>query len=114
MTLKDWLVIQRHFAEEVGEIAFYVAVVLLVIALIKLIPYRWFAKLHILRNLSAELINQWKDLAQQANVTFHYIPSETQRLSADHIVQSVQNSETRSLWLCGSRSFTNKQYCRKT
>ena len=48
LTLKDWLVTQRHFAEEVGEIAFYVAVVLLVIALIKLIPYRWFAKLHIL------------------------------------------------------------------
>ena len=49
----------------------------------------------------------YKDLAQQANVTFHYIPSETQRLSADHIAQNVQNSETRSLWLCGSRSFTN-------
>lgn len=48
LTLKDWLVTQRHFAEEVGEIAFYVAVVLWVIALIKLIPYRWFAKLHIL------------------------------------------------------------------
>ena len=32
---------------------------------------------------------------------------ETQRLSADHIVQSVQNSETRSLWLCGSRSVTS-------
>lgn len=48
LTLKDWLVTQRHFAEEVGEIAFYVAVVLLVIALIKLILYRWFAKLHIL------------------------------------------------------------------
>lgn len=30
LTLKDWLVTQRHFAEEVGEIAFYVAVVLLV------------------------------------------------------------------------------------
>ena len=290
LTLKDWLVTQRHFAEEVGEIAFYVAVVLLVIALIKLIPYRWFAKLHILivpvyialvwhtivlanfaywaqplgwllattlffgsicsllalfkrigkpqtatvtamnqngsllsltlnapkwqghqagqflflrahgeshpftiasnwnpenqeinliikdlgdythrlpqrlnigdtvkidgaygrfnfsdkneqiwvsngigftpflarlkelakqpsnqqidwfhadRNLSAEIINQWKDLAQQANVTFHYIPSETQRLSADYIVQSIQNSGNRSLWLCGSRSFTS-------
>lgn len=48
LTLKDWLVTQRHFAEEVGELAFYVAVVLLVIALIQLIPYRWFAKLHIL------------------------------------------------------------------
>lgn len=35
------------------------------------------------------------------------IPSETQRLSADHIAQSVQHSENRSLWLCGSRSFTN-------
>ena len=48
LTLKDWLVTQRHFAEEVGEIAFYIVVVLLVIALIQLIPYRWFAKLHIL------------------------------------------------------------------
>ena len=46
-------------------------------------------------------------MAQQANVTFHYIPSETQRLSADHIAQSVQNSEIRSLWPCGSRGFTN-------
>ena len=35
------------------------------------------------------------------------IPSETQRLSADHIAQSVQNSENRSLWLCGSRIFTS-------
>ena len=290
LTLKDWLLTQRRFAEEVGEIAFYTAIVLLVIALIKLIPYRWFAKLHILlvpaylalvwhaivminfdywsqplgwllaaalflgsicailalfkrvgkpqtatvtgmsqngsllsvilnapkwqghqagqflflradgeshpftiasdwepesqqieliikdlgdythrlpqclkigdsvqidgaygrfnfsdknaqiwvsngigftpflarlkelakqpsnqqidwfhadRDLSAELINQWKELAKQANVTFHYIPSETQRLSADHIAQSVQHSENRSLWLCGSRSFTS-------
>ena len=48
LTLKDWLATQRHFAEEVGEIAFYVAIVLLVAALIKRIPYRWFAKLHIL------------------------------------------------------------------
>lgn len=67
-------------------------------------PIDWF---HADRNLSSEIVNQWKDLAKQANVTLHYIPSETQRLSADHIVQSVQNSETRSLWLCGSRSFTN-------
>jgi len=28
-------------------------------------------------------------------------------LSADHTAQSVQNTETRSLWLCGSRSFTS-------
>ena len=48
LTLKDWLATQRHFAEEVGEIAFYVALVLLVAALIKRIPYHWFAKLHIL------------------------------------------------------------------
>ena len=48
LTLKDWLATQRHFAEEVGEITFYVAIVLLVAALIKRIPYRWFAKLHIL------------------------------------------------------------------
>lgn len=290
LTLKDWLATQRHFAEEVGEIAFYVALVLLVAALIKRIPYRWFSKLHILivpvylalvwhtivlanfaywsqplgwlliaallagiacslialfkridnpqnatvsalnqngnllsltlnapkwqghragqflflrthgeshpftiasdwqpdnqqltlvikdlgdytrrlpqrlnigdtvqidgaygrfdfsdgqaqiwvsngigftpflarlnelakqpatqptdwfhadRNLPAETLAHWQNLAQQANVNFHYIPSETQRLSADHIAQNVQNSEVRSLWLCGSRSFTS-------
>ena len=290
LTLKDWLATQRHFAEEVGEIAFYVALVLLVAALIKRIPYRWFAKLHILivpvylalvwhtivlanfaywsqplgwlliaallagiacslialfkrigkpqnatvsalnqngnllsltlntpkwqghragqflflrthgeshpftiasdwqpnhqqltliikslgdytrrlpqrlnvgdtvqidgaygrfdfcdkqaqiwvsngigftpflarlnelakqpatqaidwfhadRDLSVEIIDQWKELAKKANVTLHYIPSEAQRLSADHIAKSVQNSEARSLWLCGSHSFTS-------
>lgn len=290
LTLKDWLATQRHFAEEVGEIAFYVAIVLLVAALIKRIPYRWFAKLHILivpvylalvwhtvvlanfsywsqplgwlliaallagiacslialfkrisnpqnatvsslnqngnllsltlnapkwqghragqflflrthgeshpftiasdwqpnhqqltlvvkdlgdytrrlpqrlnigdtvqidgaygrfdfsdgqaqiwvsngigftpflarlnelakqpatqaidwfhadRDLSVEIIDQWKELAKKANVTLHYIPSEAQRLSADHIAKSVQNSEARSLWLCGSHSFTS-------
>ena len=48
LTLKVWLATQRHFAEEVGEIAFYVAIILLVAVLIKCIPYRWFAKLHIL------------------------------------------------------------------
>ncbi|HHE8746670.1 TPA: hypothetical protein ACPGEY_001108 [Haemophilus influenzae] len=46
-------------------------------------------------------------MAKQANVMLHYIPSETQQLSADHITQSVQNSEIRSLWLCGSQNFTN-------
>ena len=290
LTLKDWLATQRHFAEEVGEIAFYVALVLLVAALIKRIPYRWFSKLHILivpvylalvwhtivlanfsywsqplgwlliaallagiacslialfkrisnpqnatvsslnqngnllsltlnapkwqghragqflflrthgeshpftiasdwqpnhqqltlvvkdlgdytrrlpqrlnigdtvqidgaygrfdfsdgqaqiwvsngigftpflarlnelakqpatqaidwfhadRDLSVEIIDQWKELAKKANVTLHYIPSEAQRLSADHIAKSVQNSEARSLWLCGSHSFTS-------
>ena len=289
LTLKDWLATQRHFAEEVGEIAFYVALVLLVAALIKRIPYRWFAKLHILivpvylalvwhtivlanfaywsqplgwlliaallagiacslialfkrignpqnatvsalnqngkllsltlnapkwqghragqflflrehgeshpvtiasnwqpdnqqltliikslgdytrrlpqrlnigdtvqidgaygrfdfsdgeaqiwvsngigftpflarlnelakqpatqpidwfhadRNLPAETFTHWQNLAQQANVNFHYIPSETQRLTAEHIGQTVRDSANRSLWLCGSRSFT--------
>ena len=289
LTLKDWLATQRHFAEEVGEIAFYVALVLLIAALIKRIPYRWFAKLHILivpvylalvwhaivlanfaywsqplgwlliaallsgiacslialfkrignpqnatvsslnqngnllsltlnapkwqghragqflflrahgeshpftiasdwqpdnqqltlvikdlgdytrrlpqrlnigdtvqidgaygrfdfsdgqaqiwvsngigftpflarlnelakqpatqptdwfhadRNLPAETLAHWQNLAQQANVNFHYIPSETQRLTAEHIGQTVRDSANRSLWLCGSRSFT--------
>ena len=274
LTLKDWLATQRHFAEEVGEIAFYVAIVLLVAALIKRIPYRWFAKLHILivpvylalvwhtivlanfaywsqplgwlliaallagiacslialfkrignpqnatvsslnqngnllsltlnapkwqghragqflflrthgeshpftiasdwlpdnqqltliikslgdytrrlpqrlnvgdtvqidgaygrfdfspfltrlnelakqpatqptdwfhadRNLPAETLAHWQNLAQQANVNFHYIPSETQRLTAEHIGQTVRDSANRSLWLCGSRNFT--------
>ena len=290
LTLKDWLATQRHFAEEVGEIAFYVAIVLLVAALIKRIPYRWFAKLHILivpvylalvwhtivlanfaywsqplgwlliaallagiacslialfkrigkpqnatvsalnqngnllsltlnapkwqghrsgqflflrthgeshpftiasdwqpdnqqltlvikdlgdytrrlpqrlnigdtvqidgaygrfdfsdgqaqiwvsngigftpflarlnelakqpatqptdwfhadRNLPAETLAHWQQLAQQANVNFHYIPSETQRLTAEHIGQTVRDSANRSLWLCGSPSFTS-------
>ena len=48
LTLKDWLATQRHFAEEVGEIAFYIIIVLLAAAIIKRIPYHWFAKLHIL------------------------------------------------------------------
>ena len=260
LTLKDWLFTQRHLAEEIGEIAFYIAIVLLVAALIKRIPYRWFAKLHILivpvylalvwhtvvlanfaywsqplgwlliaallagiacslialfkrignpqnatvsalnqngnllsltlnapkwqghragqflflrthgeshpfpiasdwqpdnqqltllikslgdytrrlvsngigftpllarlnelakqpathpidwfhadRNLPAETLARWQNLAQQANVNFHYIPSETQRLTAEHIGQTVRDSANRSLWLCGSRSFT--------
>lgn len=289
LTLKDWLSTQRHFAEEIGEIAFYVAIVLLVAALIKRIPYRWFAKFHILvvpvylalvwhtivlvnfsywsqplgwliiaalgagiacslialfkrignpqnatvsalnqngkllsltlnapkwqghcagqflflrthgeshpftiasdwqpdnqeltlvikdlgdythrlpqrlnigdtvqidgaygrfdfsdkqaqiwvsngigftpflarlnelakqpitqsidwfhadRNLSADTLAHWQNLAQQANVNFHYIPSETQRLTAEHIGQTVRDSANRSLWLCGSSSFT--------
>ncbi|KZB71124.1 MULTISPECIES: ferric reductase-like transmembrane domain-containing protein [Thalassospira] len=36
----------RHLAETVGEWAFYIAVVLILVALIKRIPYRWFAKTH--------------------------------------------------------------------
>ncbi|GAA0610944.1 MULTISPECIES: ferredoxin reductase family protein [Thalassospira] len=37
---------QRGLAETVGEWAFYVAVALILIALIKRIPYRWFARTH--------------------------------------------------------------------
>lgn len=36
----------RGLAETVGEYAFYAAVVLIVLALIQLFPYRWFAKTH--------------------------------------------------------------------
>lgn len=39
---------QRGLAESVGEWAFYIAVVLIIVALIKWIPYRWFAKTHTL------------------------------------------------------------------
>ncbi|NIY75607.1 iron reductase [Thalassospira sp. HF15] len=39
---------QRGLAETVGEWAFYIAVALILIALIKRIPYRWFAKTHTL------------------------------------------------------------------
>ena len=46
-------------------------------------------------------------LFKWANVSFHYISSETQRLSTNHMAQSIQNSKTRSLWLCTSRSFTS-------
>ena len=66
-------------------------------------PIDWF---HADRNLPAETFTHWQNLAQQANVNFHYIPSETQRLTAEHIGQTVRDSANRSLWLCGSRSFT--------
>ena len=46
LTLKDWLATQRHFAEEVGEIAFYIIIVLLAAAIIKRIPYHWFQTPH--------------------------------------------------------------------
>ncbi len=45
-SLEQWLGGMRHTAESVGEWAFYVALVLMVVALIKLIPYRWFVKFH--------------------------------------------------------------------
>ena len=46
VTFQDWLSSQRHLAESVGEWAFYLALALMIIALIKAIPYRWFAKFH--------------------------------------------------------------------
>ncbi len=66
-------------------------------------PIDWF---HADRDLSAEMIDHWKALARKANVNFHPVPSETQGLTALHIEQTVQDSANRSLWLCGSRSFT--------
>lgn len=46
MTLQQWLGSQRHLAESVGEWAFYAAALLMVMALIKRIPYHWFVKFH--------------------------------------------------------------------
>lgn len=44
--LEHWLGSFRGIAEDVGEWAFYIALVLLVMALVKRIPYHWFVKLH--------------------------------------------------------------------
>ncbi len=44
--LEGWLRSQRGLAESVGEWAFYAAVVLIVLALIKRFPYHWFVKTH--------------------------------------------------------------------
>ncbi|NDY90387.1 ferredoxin reductase family protein [Ideonella livida] len=44
--LEAWLGSQRGLAETVGEWAFYLAAVLMVLALVKRFPYRWFAKTH--------------------------------------------------------------------
>jgi predicted ferric reductase len=44
--LQNWLQGQRHLAEQLGEWAFYGAVLLIAIALLKRVPYRWFAKTH--------------------------------------------------------------------
>jgi len=41
-TLRGW----RGLAEDLGEWAFYISVALLVLALLKRFPYRWFAKTH--------------------------------------------------------------------
>ena len=45
-TLETWLRSQRGFAEELGEKAFYIALILLVLALVKYFPYRLFIKTH--------------------------------------------------------------------
>lgn len=44
--LEGWLRSQRGLAEDIGEWAFYAALVLLVIALVKWFPYRLFRKTH--------------------------------------------------------------------
>ena len=44
--IEQWLGSMRGTAESIGEWAFYVALALMVIALVKRIPYHWFAKLH--------------------------------------------------------------------
>ena len=44
--LRAWFDGQRHLAEDVGEWAFYAAVAFIAVALLKRIPYRWFAKTH--------------------------------------------------------------------
>jgi len=44
--LQKFLMSQRHLAESIGEWSFYIAAALMVIALVKLVPYRWFAKTH--------------------------------------------------------------------
>lgn len=43
---QQWLSGQRGLAEGVGEWAFYAAALLMVLALVKRFPYRWFAKTH--------------------------------------------------------------------
>lgn len=44
--LLGWLHEQRGLAENIGEWAFYLALVLIVLALIKRLPYRWFFRTH--------------------------------------------------------------------
>ena len=44
--IEGWLRGQRGVAESVGEWAFYAAVVLIVLALVKRLPYHWFVKTH--------------------------------------------------------------------
>jgi predicted ferric reductase len=44
--VEGWLRSQRDMAESVGEWAFYAAVVLIVLALVKRFPYHWFVRTH--------------------------------------------------------------------
>jgi len=44
--LEHWLRSQRGLAEVLGEWTFYAAAVLLILALIKWVPYRWFKQTH--------------------------------------------------------------------
>ncbi len=44
--VEGWLRGQRGLAESLGEWAFYAAVVLMVLALFKMLPPRWFARTH--------------------------------------------------------------------
>jgi len=45
-SLQQWFASQRGLAEEVGEWAFYAAVLLMTLALVKRFPYRYFFKTH--------------------------------------------------------------------
>lgn len=44
--VENWFHAQKGFAESVGEWAFYAALVLVVLALVKYFPYHWFVKTH--------------------------------------------------------------------
>ncbi len=46
VTLEQWLRSQRGLAESLGEWAFYAALVLMVLALVKRFPYHWFVRTH--------------------------------------------------------------------
>lgn len=44
--LEQWLGGMRGIAESIGEWAFYLALILMIVSLVKKIPYRWFVKFH--------------------------------------------------------------------
>jgi predicted ferric reductase len=45
-SIQQFFMNQRHLAESIGEWAFYAALALMVLALVKRFPYRWFFKTH--------------------------------------------------------------------